>query len=46
MDDDPTPLVSGVTPITLTTYRHTFFFKKLIGGYEIVTSVTLVITYI
>jgi hypothetical protein len=46
MDNDPTPIISGVTPITLTAYRHTFFFKKLIGGYEIVTSVTLVITYI
>jgi len=46
MDDDPTPLESGVTPITLTSNRHTFFFKKMIGGYEIVTSVTLIITYI
>jgi len=46
MDDDPTPLVSGVTPITLTGIRHTFFFKKMVGGYEIVTSVTLAITYI
>jgi hypothetical protein len=46
MDKDPTPLISGVTPITLTANRHTFFFKKMIGGYEIVTSVTLVITYI
>jgi hypothetical protein len=46
MDNDPTPLISGVTPITLTAYRHTFYFKKMIGDYEIVTSVTLVITYI
>ncbi len=46
MDNDPTPLESGVTPITLTSIRHTFFFKKMIGDYEIVTSVTLVITYI
>ena len=46
MDNDPTPLVSGVTPITLTANQHTFFFKKLIGGYQIVTSVTLKITYI
>jgi hypothetical protein len=46
MDSDPTPLVSGVTPITLTGTKHTFYFKKMIGGYEIVTSVTLVITYI
>jgi hypothetical protein len=46
MDNDPTPLISGVTPITLTSTRHTFLFKKLIGGYEIITSVTLVITYI
>lgn len=46
MDNDLTPLESGVTPITLTANRHTFLFKKMIGGYEIVTSVTLVITYI
>jgi hypothetical protein len=46
MGTDPTPLISGVTPITLTSNRHTFFFKKVIEGYEIVTAVTLVITYI
>jgi hypothetical protein len=46
MGDDPTPLISGVTPITLTSEKPTFYFKKMIAGYEIVTSVTLVITYI
>jgi hypothetical protein len=46
MGDDPTPLISGVTPITLTTEKPIFYFKKMIGGYEIVTSVTMVITYL
>ncbi len=46
MGDDPTPLISGVTPITLTTEKPTFYFKKMFGGYEIVTAVTLMITYI
>jgi hypothetical protein len=46
MGDDPTPLISGVTPITLTTEKPTFYFKKMMAGYEIVTAVTLVITYI
>ncbi len=46
MDNDPTPLMSGVTPITLTSNKHTYYFKKMVGGYEIVTSVTLKITYI
>jgi len=46
MDNNPAPIESGVTPITLTSDRHTFYFKKMMGGYEIVTSVTLIITYI
>jgi hypothetical protein len=46
MGDDPTPLISGVTPITLTSEKPVFYFKKMIGGYEIVTSVTMVITYL
>jgi len=46
MGDDPTPLISGVTPITLTSEKPIFYFKKMIGGYEIVTSVTMLITYL
>ena len=46
MGDDPTPLISGVTPITLTSEKPIFYFKKMIGVYEIVTSVTMLITYL
>lgn len=46
MDNDPTPLVSGVTQITLTANKHTFYFTRIIAGYPVTSSITLAITYI
>jgi hypothetical protein len=46
MDNDPTPIVSGVTEITLTGNKHTFHFSREIAGHMITSSITLSITYI
>jgi hypothetical protein len=46
MDDDPTPLESGVTPVTLSSSQHTFYFTKDVEGYKLVTSLVLFIKYI
>jgi hypothetical protein len=46
MDDDPAPIVSGVTPVTLSSAKHTFYFTKDVEGYKLVTSMVLSIIYI
>lgn len=46
MDDDLTPIESGVTPITLSSSKHTFYFTKDVEGYKLVTSLVLSIRYI
>jgi hypothetical protein len=46
MDDDLTPLESGVTPVTLSSSRHTFYFTKDVEGHKLVTSMVLSIIYI
>jgi hypothetical protein len=46
MDDDPTPLESGVTPVTLSDSKHTFYFTKDVEGHKLVTTMVLSIIYI
>ncbi len=46
MDDDETPLESGVTPVTLSSSKHTFYFTKDVEGYKLVTSMVLSIIYL
>ncbi|MBN2481499.1 MAG: hypothetical protein JXB19_07155 [Bacteroidales bacterium] len=46
MDDDPAPIEPGVTPVTLSSDRHTFYFTKDVEGYKIITRMVLSIIYI